>query len=112
MNKSLLQLNKIFYENLNNKEINGEIYKNALNCFYLKNIDLKKNFDYFENISLEMEKYFINTFFEFDSEKQKQILKFRKKYQLKFHLKNLEIHFLVKVIKKLKIMKKNYVPLK
>ena len=26
-----------------------------------------------------MEKYFINTFFEFDSEKQKQILKFRKK---------------------------------
>ena len=79
MNKSLLQLNKIFYENLNNKEINGEIYKNALNCFYLKNIDLKKNFDYFENISLEMEKYFINTFFEFDSEKQRQILKFRKK---------------------------------
>ena len=26
-----------------------------------------------------MEKYFINTFFEFDSEKQRQILKFRKK---------------------------------
>lgn len=102
MNKSLLQLNKIFYENINNKEINGEIYKNGLNCFYLKNIDLKKNLDYFENISLEMEKYFVNTFFEYDSEKQKQMIKFRKRIPVEISFEEIRDSFFSKGYKKIK----------
>ena len=80
--------------------------------FYLKNIDLKKNFDYFENISLEMEKHFINTFFEFDSEKQNQLLKFRKKIpvEISFEETRNSFSFFSKGNKKIKDNEKKLFP--
>ena len=72
-NKKLLQLNKKIIENLNQKEINGEIYMNFNNCKFIKKIKLQENLDFCNNVFKQIEDHLTNAFFEFD-EKQKTIL--------------------------------------
>jgi hypothetical protein len=74
MNKNLLLLNKKIIENLNKKEMNGEIYVNVNNCKYIKEIKIKDDLEYLNNIFKQIEDYFSNEFFEFDEEKQKNKL--------------------------------------
>ena len=76
MNKNLLLLNKKIIENLNDKEMNGEIYVNVKNCKYIKEIKIQNDLDYFNNIFKQIEDYLSNEFFEFDEEKQKNKLRF------------------------------------
>jgi hypothetical protein len=74
MNKNLLLLNKKIIENLDKKEMNGEIYVNVNNCKYIKEIKIKDDLEYLNNIFKQIEDYFSNEFFEFDEEKQKNKL--------------------------------------
>ena len=72
MNKNLLELNKKIIENLNIKEMNGEIYLNLTNCKYIKQID--NNIEHYNSILKTIEDNFSNDYFEFDEEKQKSKL--------------------------------------
>ena len=49
MNKNFLELNKILLDNLNNKEINGEINENATNAFFMKTIKIEKTLSYYKD---------------------------------------------------------------
>ena len=78
MNKNFLELNKILLDNLNNKEINGEINENATNDFFMKTIKIEKTLSYYKDSFEILENYFKEEFFEFNIEKQKKLLKFRR----------------------------------
>ena len=82
MNKNILALNKKIIENLNKNETNGEIYRNFNNCKYIKEIKLKDNLDYYNNIFKQIENFLSDEFFEFDEEKRKSKLYFWNKIPL------------------------------
>ena len=75
-NKKLLQLNKKIIENLNQKEINGEIYMNFNNCQFIKKIKLQENLEYYNNEFKQIEDHFTNSFFEFDEKQKSFMLKY------------------------------------
>ena len=78
MNKNLLELNKILLDNLNNKEINGEINENAKNDFFMKTNKIEKSLSYYKDSFEILENYFNEEFFEFNVEKQKKLLQFKR----------------------------------
>ena len=82
MNKNILTMNKEIIENLNKNEINGEMYRNFNNCKFIKEIELKDNLEYYNNIFKQIENYLSNEFFEFDEEKRKKKLTFWNKIPL------------------------------
>lgn len=75
-NKNILLFNKKIIENLDKKEINGEILMNFNNCKYIKGRKIENDLEYYNNTFKQIENYFSNEFFEFDEEKQKLKLKF------------------------------------
>ena len=52
------------------------MYRNFNNCKFIKEIELKDNLEYYNNIFKQIENYFSNEFFEFDEEKRKTKLIF------------------------------------
>ena len=105
MNKNLLELNKKFIENLNEKEVNGEIYINFNNCKYIKEIISKDNLEYFISTFKQIEEYFSNEFFEFNEEKQKNKILFWNKIPLEISLtKNAKKAYKIKKLDKTKYL--------
>ena len=78
MNKNLLELNRILLDNLNNNLISGEIKENATNAFFMKTNKIEKTLSYYNDSFEILENYFKEEFFEFNSEKQTKLLKFRR----------------------------------
>ena len=78
MNKNLLELNKILLDNLNNKELIGEINGNAIKAFFMKTNKIEKTLSYYKDSFDILENYFKDEFYEFNIEKQKKLLQNRR----------------------------------